>query len=446
MIELPDNVLHYTFFPLLSAQLLIVVLIYFVFEGKRLLRGFSFHIVFLAAYTLYLAGRFLQGYSHDAVFSYLLYSRVAVLLCLAIPCMVIATALQAGHRLKRFQYVTPFVLALLITAFYVFNVDVSHFNLLFSPSWSAWLSFDVSALLAERAVFLYIAVVVFLPCCYLLYSQISNERDTVALLFIAGSLLFALFQVGSAFINNGYWLYYIGSVLTAACWACAVYIDIRQSKGQAELLKEELQLAITRRNDIDMADVDELLVQLQLSSQGNLDLYKLKVRELLNRLTDSTIHAGADANSMLQRNASSMQAVNTSLNAEQLKQFARDEALELGAVLAQLPKSKSQLLVDKARSYIQNAYCEHINIGQMAESLAVSSSYLMRSFKKEQGLTINQYVTALRIEKAKAMLLQHSVTDTAFAVGFNNSNYFSSVFKKYTGLSPGDYQLAKRPD
>ncbi|WP_374761402.1 helix-turn-helix domain-containing protein [Pseudoalteromonas sp. MM1] len=61
-------------------------------------------------------------------------------------------------------------------------------------------------------------------------------------------------------------------------------------------------------------------------------------------------------------------------------------------------------------------------------------------FKQLTASTINQYLADVRINQAKLLLLTKTVTETAYAVGFNNSAYFSTVFKKHTQLSPKEYQ------
>ena len=76
----------------------------------------------------------------------------------------------------------------------------------------------------------------------------------------------------------------------------------------------------------------------------------------------------------------------------------------------------------------------------LVSHLNVSRSFLMSAFKQSEGMTVNQYLTQLRIERAKLLLATKSVTETAFEVGYNNSNYFSTVFKKATDTTPTQYQ------
>ncbi len=95
--------------------------------------------------------------------------------------------------------------------------------------------------------------------------------------------------------------------------------------------------------------------------------------------------------------------------------------------------------VTMAVSYIREHSAEKISLPELAKMCKVSSAYLSRRFKKEVGVGYSDYLSALRLERAEAMLREHpemSVTEIAFFCGFNDSNYFSDKFKKQFGTSP----------
>ena len=83
----------------------------------------------------------------------------------------------------------------------------------------------------------------------------------------------------------------------------------------------------------------------------------------------------------------------------------------------------------------------HISLSEMAESFSVSAEHLSRMFKKETGFGFNEYVTLVRLQRAESMLKNEngkSISEIAYACGFNDSNYFSDKFKKAYGVVPSE--------
>ena len=99
----------------------------------------------------------------------------------------------------------------------------------------------------------------------------------------------------------------------------------------------------------------------------------------------------------------------------------------------------------KINVYIDNNFMEDINNDSLASHFNISKEHMMRTYKKETGDTINNYIVAKRIKEAKDLLLLSdlSMTEIAFRIGFKNSQYFSNSFKKNTGFSPKDYRKSK---
>lgn len=131
-----------------------------------------------------------------------------------------------------------------------------------------------------------------------------------------------------------------------------------------------------------------------------------------------------------------------------------DDAIrcELGTLLIELIRSKSNQgqrradcsFVEKAIAFINQHYADPIMLSDVAKHCSVCNEYLSRAFKKYTGFGLNEYLTTLRISHAESMLLQdsdRSISEIAFSCGFQDSNYFSSRFKRIVGISPS--QLRK---
>lgn len=95
----------------------------------------------------------------------------------------------------------------------------------------------------------------------------------------------------------------------------------------------------------------------------------------------------------------------------------------------------------KAKNFMDENFCENIDLKTIANYSLLSKFHFIRLFKKCYGKTPHQYLTEKRIQVAKQLLQSnHSVAETSYQVGFDSTTSFAAVFKKYTGSSPSLYQ------
>ena len=96
--------------------------------------------------------------------------------------------------------------------------------------------------------------------------------------------------------------------------------------------------------------------------------------------------------------------------------------------------------IDDILSYVNRHLTESLTIQSLADHFYLSSSYLCKIFKKSTGTTINKYISAKRITKAKSLLSNgHSVSDTCAMCGFGDYSNFLKVFTKAVGITPKKY-------
>lgn len=97
-------------------------------------------------------------------------------------------------------------------------------------------------------------------------------------------------------------------------------------------------------------------------------------------------------------------------------------------------------LFERARKYVEENLDSKVLAETLAKELALSLRQLQRIFKDELDTTPTSFITLIKLEKAAEMLKAgKNVTEAAFSTGFNDSSYFSRVFKKYFGVPPSDY-------
>lgn len=114
--------------------------------------------------------------------------------------------------------------------------------------------------------------------------------------------------------------------------------------------------------------------------------------------------------------------------------------------VSQILERRRDTRVDKiaemVREYVMEHYKERITLGQAAEALNISQGYLSTAFKKQSGESFTNYVSAIKIEKAKELIASHQymMYEVSDLLGFDTPFYFSKVFKKVTGMSPKEYE------
>src|SRR5580765_8503675 len=99
-------------------------------------------------------------------------------------------------------------------------------------------------------------------------------------------------------------------------------------------------------------------------------------------------------------------------------------------------------MIARAKDYIGKNQGEALSLGGVAPGVNTSTFYLCKMFKKAPGLNFTDYVSRVRIEKAKNLLLNPNlrVSEIAFEVGFQSLTHFNRVFKKIIGQSPTEYR------
>ena len=98
--------------------------------------------------------------------------------------------------------------------------------------------------------------------------------------------------------------------------------------------------------------------------------------------------------------------------------------------------------VERATHFFREHYNEQIIIENYARDHGMTANWFTQSFKKVTKFTPMQYIVHLRMTNAMNMIdsTDCNITQVANAVGYDNSMYFSKVFKKYTGMTPTEYK------
>lgn len=174
-----------------------------------------------------------------------------------------------------------------------------------------------------------------------------------------------------------------------------------------------------------------------LLSAQNPSLIKTQLIKLMMQASKSTAHPF----SMLQMT----DYILTLNNTESLEELQRQAENIITAIFHATPMPHYNDCVQKIIEYVSDHLSDsNLSLKWIAENvLFMNADYISKQFVKETNLKFSNYLTELRIEKAKKLLLcncQNSPTSVAELVGFgNNPQYFGQIFKKYTKMSPSAY-------
>jgi AraC-like DNA-binding protein len=102
--------------------------------------------------------------------------------------------------------------------------------------------------------------------------------------------------------------------------------------------------------------------------------------------------------------------------------------------------------IRRAVSYLHQHYDQDIKISRLASMLHIQEGYLYRIFRKHMGVTPNEYLTRLRMEKAEMLLARTDIPiiEISGYVGINSRQYFAFLFKKHTSMTPSEYRKLAR--
>lgn len=126
---------------------------------------------------------------------------------------------------------------------------------------------------------------------------------------------------------------------------------------------------------------------------------------------------------------------------QSLREQAEKSLKEMAADFRSLSSTPSQIICE-AEKILQRDYAESLTLQSVANAVHVTPVWLSKLFKKDKRQTFLEYLTDIRIEKAKEMLgdIQYKVYQISFQVGYKDPVHFSKLFKKQVGCTPKEYR------
>ncbi|MBQ3515480.1 MAG: helix-turn-helix domain-containing protein [Lachnospiraceae bacterium] len=127
---------------------------------------------------------------------------------------------------------------------------------------------------------------------------------------------------------------------------------------------------------------------------------------------------------------------------QQLQKWLEEKVVDVCRNIHMKKEESTVDVVKRAKKYIQLNYAKDIDLEDVSKHLQISPYYFSKLFKKKTGKNFIEYLTQIRMEQAKKLLSDTSMSmkEICMEVGYSDANYFSRAFKKNVGLSPTEYK------
>jgi two-component system, response regulator YesN len=225
--------------------------------------------------------------------------------------------------------------------------------------------------------------------------------------------------------------------------------DIGQTEGMEAypMEKERELLDLIEIGDRPGAQrvLNEILGHIFFASGGSFDILRARVLELVVLLSRAAIKGGADAQQIFGLNYGYLNRINSFRNVEDLAYWLSGIMARFTDQVFNLSDVKHADVIYRAVDYIRKNYMNRITLEEAASHVYLSPAYFSRVFKEEMKDNFNVFVNRIRVEAAKKMLLNDSIqlVDVSTLAGFEGQSYFSKVFKRMTGVTPGKYRESR---
>lgn len=191
--------------------------------------------------------------------------------------------------------------------------------------------------------------------------------------------------------------------------------------------------------------LNDILGAILFSSGADIEIIKTRIIELVVLLSRASFDGGGDQNQIFGLNSQYISKIFKSENIDELCVSLSVVMNRFMDLTFKFNDVKHIDIIRKSVNYIRTNYSSRITLEEVASYVYLSPSYFSKIFKDEIGCSFSTYLNKIRIEKSKMLLLTDSVklVDIPGLVGFEDQSYFSKVFKKVTGVTPGKYKESR---
>ena len=188
--------------------------------------------------------------------------------------------------------------------------------------------------------------------------------------------------------------------------------------------------------------LNNLLADIIEKHSEDIDTVKTRVVELLVIISRAAVDGGADLSDILKLNSRFYHDLLDKRDSDEICMWIKTAMQTFVGHVEEAKNHKNLQVIQRAAEFMKLKYYSKVTIDDIAQAVYLSPCYLSRIFKQELGCTLMEYLTKVRVEKAKTMLKdpRFNVMQVANEIGFDDPSYFAKVFKKREGVTPSQFR------
>lgn len=228
----------------------------------------------------------------------------------------------------------------------------------------------------------------------------------------------------------------------------ALKLQPQYSLRATYLQEEPMLLAALRRGDIGDARmrINRLLAAMCYHAQGNLELSKSYFMELAITMCRQAVESGAVPEDLLGGNYRHVVELSRIHTEEDLSRWLNDTLEHILETMQRGTRPTAPVLIGSAMQYMAEHLAEPMTRDDVAAHCSMSPTHFSRMFRKHTGRSFVDMLNQMRVDRASEMLLHtdKELALVALETGFRDQSYFTKVFRRYTGDSPGNYRRTRK--
>lgn len=208
-------------------------------------------------------------------------------------------------------------------------------------------------------------------------------------------------------------------------------------------LENNLCSAISEGNEQKAREyLNRLLGEIFFRSGGDFNTIKTRALELVVLLSRSAIEGGADSTQIFNLSNKYAKEADGFSALEELSMWLSELINRLIGYAFDLKDVRHSVTIRRIAGFIRNNYMRKITLDDIASEVYMSKSHVSKIFNEEMGTSITAFINGVRVDKAKILLCDASlsVADVASLTGFEDQSYFAKQFKLITGVSPKKFR------